>query len=84
MGNFGTKKFEAINRETELRAIIEAVYKALQTRGHDPINQLVGYLTTEDPTYITNYGNARKLITQVERDELLRELLRAYLPDKEA
>ncbi|MDR0818972.1 MAG: IreB family regulatory phosphoprotein [Oscillospiraceae bacterium] len=82
MENFGTKKFTAINRETELRAIMEAVYKALQTKGYDPINQLVGYLITEDPTYITGHDNARTLITQVERDELLRELLRSYLPDR--
>jgi uncharacterized protein (UPF0297 family) len=80
MENFGTKKFATIDRATELRAIIEAVYKALQTKGYDPINQLVGYLISEDPTYITGYGNARTLITQVERDELLRELLRNYLP----
>lgn len=55
------------------------VYNALTEKGYNPINQLVGYLLSEDPTYITNYKNARSLIRRVERDELLNCLIRYYL-----
>ena len=61
--------------------IIEVVYQALKAKGHDPIMQLVGYLISGDPTYITSYGNARYLIRQLERDELLEELVRSYVLD---
>jgi len=79
MENFGTKKFSPISPEQEIRAILDTVYDALKTKGYNPINQLVGYLLSEDPTYITGYGNARALISRVERDEILKELLRSYL-----
>lgn len=52
-------------------------------KGYDPINQIVGYLLSGDPTYITSYGNARYLIRQLERDELLEELVRSYVLDQE-
>ncbi|MDR2606294.1 MAG: IreB family regulatory phosphoprotein [Oscillospiraceae bacterium] len=77
--NFGTKKFSPIDPSQEIRVILQAVYSALQKKGYDPINQLVGYLVTEDPTYITGYENARTLITSVERDDILKELLKSYL-----
>ncbi len=66
------------NRSAE---IIEAVFAALKERGYNPINQIVGYIMSGDPTYITNYGGARTLITEVERDELLEEFVGNYLRD---
>lgn len=70
-------------RETAIRTVLCGVYDALLEKGYNPINQLVGYIITEDPTYITNYKNARSLIRKVERDELLAFLLRSYLCPKE-
>ena len=67
------------DRDREVRAIMSEVYNALTEKGYNPINQLVGYLLPEDPTYITNYKNARSLIRRVERDELLNCLIRYYL-----
>lgn len=63
----------------EMKAILTAVYSALSEKGYNPINQIVGYLLSEDPTYITNYNNARSLICKLDRDELLQELVRNYL-----
>ena len=69
----------SVDRDREVRAIMREVYNALTEKGYNPINQLVGYLLSEDPTYITNYKNARSLIRRVERDELLNCLIRYYL-----
>ena len=66
-------------RDQEMKEILTAVYEALREKGYDPINQLVGYILSEDPTYITNYNGARSLITRLDRDELLQELLLSYL-----
>ena len=63
----------------EMKAILTAVYGALSEKGYNPINQLVGYVLTEDPTYITNYKNARGLIRRIDRDELMAALLTEYL-----
>lgn len=63
----------------EMKQILTSVYAALNEKGYNPINQIVGYLLSEDPTYITNYNNARSLICKVDRDELLQELVRNYL-----
>ena len=63
-------------------AIITSVYHSLQEKGYNPINQLVGYLLSGDPAYITGLNNARSLIRKLERDELLEELVREYLKDK--
>ena len=65
----------------EMKSILTAVYSALSEKGYNPINQIVGYLLSEDPTYITNYNNARSLICNLDRDELLQELVRHYLFD---
>lgn len=65
----------------EMKAILTSVYSALSEKGYNPINQIVGYLLSEDPTYITNYNNARSLICKLDRDELLQELVRHYLFD---
>ena len=67
------------DREKELKKTLTTVYEALLEKGYNPINQLVGYILSEDPTYITNYNGARSLITRVDRDELLQELLLSYL-----
>ncbi|NMB34933.1 MAG: IreB family regulatory phosphoprotein [Firmicutes bacterium] len=61
------------------RLVLEKVYIALQEKGYNPINQLVGYFLSGDPAFITSHNNARSLIRKLERDELLEELLRAYL-----
>ena len=59
--------------------ILSAVYDSLKENGYDPINQLVGYILSEDPTYITNRNNARALIRKIDRDDLLRTLVKSYL-----
>jgi len=74
-----TKKFTAIDNSAEIREILSSVYDALVIKGYNPINQLVGYILSEDPTYITNYNNARSLICRLDRDELLQELVINYL-----
>lgn len=63
------------------RDILMFVYDALQVKGYDPVDQIVGYIITGDPTYITSYNSARSLIRRVERDVLLEELVRSYLKD---
>ena len=67
------------DREKELRDILAIVCEALAERGYDPINQIVGYILSEDPTYITNHKNARSLIRRIDRDELLHILVASYL-----
>ncbi len=67
------------NRDDDIKAILTTVYNALQEKGYNPINQIVGYILSEDPTYITTHNNARSLIRKVDRDELLQALLKAYL-----
>ena len=74
-----TRRFTAIDNRNETREILSSVYDSLKVKGYNPINQLVGYIISEDPTYITNYNNARSLICRLDRDELLQELLISYL-----
>ena len=74
-----TRKFNAIDNKTEIRAILSSVYNSLMLKGYNPVNQIVGYILSEDPTYITNYNSARSLICRLDRDELLHELLTSYL-----
>ena len=62
-----------------MRTVLRNVFDALNEKGYNPVNQIVGYLLTEDPTYITNYNNARSMICKLDRDELLQELVRCYL-----
>ena len=66
-------------RDLEMREILSTVYQALNEKGYNPINQLVGYILSEDPTYITTYNNARSLIRRIDRDELLQALVKNYL-----
>lgn len=78
----GTIKFNlAEENAAEMKRILSLVYEALKEKGYNPINQIVGYILSEDPTYITNHLNARGLIRRIDRDELLRELVRRYLND---
>ena len=74
-----TKRFAAVEDKSQIKEILSAVYNALLVKGYNPLNQLVGYIVSEDPTYITNYNGARSLITRIDRDELLQELLLSYL-----
>ena len=75
-----TIKFKVPGEEKEdMHSILRGVFDALNEKGYNPINQIVGYLLTEDPTYITNYNNARSNICKIDRDELLQELVRCYL-----
>lgn len=67
------------DREDDIKKILTAVYDALQKKGYNPINQIVGYILSEDPTYITTYDNARSLIRRIDRDELLQSLVKNYL-----
>ena len=76
-----TRRFTAIDERSEIREILSSVYDSLKVKGYNPINQLVGYIVSEDPTYITNYNNARSLICRLDRDELLQELVKQYLRD---
>jgi len=79
-----TKKFSLGNQnEEEIRNIILLTYDALKEKGYNPISQIVGYILTEDPTYITTYNNARNLIRRVDRFELLQILLKEYIRDKD-
>ena len=74
-----TKRFAAVEDKSQIKEVLSSVYNALLVKGYNPINQLVGYIVSEDPTYITNYNGARSLITRIDRDELLQELLLNYL-----
>ncbi|MBE6955147.1 MAG: IreB family regulatory phosphoprotein [Ruminococcaceae bacterium] len=69
------------DHKDEMKQILTSVYHSLSEKGYHPINQIVGYLLSEDPTYITNFNNARSLICKIDRDELLQELVRHYLFD---
>ena len=65
----------------EMKNALMSIYRSLSEKGYNPINQIVGYLLSEDPTYITNYNTARSLICKIDRDELVHELVRHYLFD---
>ncbi|MBO5449337.1 MAG: IreB family regulatory phosphoprotein [Ruminococcus sp.] len=67
------------DKETELKKTLTIIYDALKEKGYNPINQIVGYILSEDPTYITTYNNARSLIRHIDRDELLQALVKSYL-----
>ena len=67
------------DKDQEIKQVMQLVYGALEEKGYNPVNQIVGYLLTEDPTYITNYNNARSMICKIDRDELMQVLVREYL-----
>lgn len=75
-----TMKFDSIKEtDSEAKKILTAVYDALSEKGYNPVNQIVGYILSGDPTYITSHNNARSLIRKLERDELLEELVDSYI-----
>ena len=79
-----TMRFEAVEQEytSEAEKIILSVTSALEEKGYNPVNQLVGYILSGDPTYITSHKNARSIIRKLERDELLEEIIKDYLKRK--
>ena len=83
MGNEKNDKTQLFSvktdRETQVKAILLTVYNALKEKGYNPLNQIVGYILSEDPTYITNFNNARSLIRKIDRDELLHMLVESYI-----
>lgn len=75
-----TQSFTAVpDNALKVSEVLEHVYNALSEKGYNPVNQIVGYIMSGDPTYITNYRGARSLISKVERDEILEELMRVYI-----
>ena len=78
-----TMQFDvAKNREVLTKTILTEGYKSLKEKGYNPVNQLVGYLMSWDPTYITNYNGVRALVRKLERDEILEEVIKSYLDIK--
>ena len=74
-----TRTFSIRQEDIDRKMLLRAVYEALSEKGYNPINQIVGYILSEDPTYITNYKNARSLIRRIDRDDLLNTLVKNYL-----
>ena len=77
LGN--TQFFKVETDTTSVKQILSSVYEALTEKGYNPVNQIVGYIMSGDPTYITSYKNARSMIMKVERDELVEEMLTQYI-----
>ncbi len=79
--NINNTQFFTVQKEPELQVsdVLEIVYKALKEKGYNPVNQIVGYIMSGDPTYITSHNNARSLIMKVERDELVEDVLKTYI-----
>ena len=81
MANISNTQYFKVNTDPEYRVkeILDTVYDAMAEKGYNPVNQIVGYIMSGDPTYITSHNNARSLIMKVERDELVEEMLKAYI-----
>ena len=84
MSNLGNTQYFKVPQEQKLgvEEILERVYQALAEKGYNPVNQIVGYIMSGDPTYITSHNNARSLIMKVERDELMEETVKYYINNK--
>lgn len=84
MSDMNNTQFFKVNIEPELRVkeVLDTVYNAMREKGYNPVNQIVGYIMSGDPTYITSYKGARSTIMKVERDELVEELLKEYIRNK--
>ena len=80
----GNTQYFSVKKEPEIRVkdVLSAVYSAMAEKGYNPVNQIVGYLLSEDPTYITTHANARSIIRKIDRDDLLSELVKSYLDDE--
>ena len=81
MQDLKNTQYFKVEKEPHMKVsdVIDVVYNALSEKGYNPVNQIVGYIMSGDPTYITSHRNARSLIMKVERDELVEEILRAYI-----
>lgn len=80
MGRNNTQFFHVVKeQEYDVASILKDVYEALTEKGYNPVNQIVGYIMSGDPTYITSHNGARSLIMKVERDELVEEMLKTYI-----
>lgn len=81
MRDIKNTQYFTVEKEPELQVkdVLQVVYQSLREKGYNPLNQIVGYIMSGDPTYITSHNNARSLIRKVERDELIEELLKAYI-----
>ena len=82
MYNNRTLHFAVVKEELDVHMILARVYEALQEKGYNPVNQMVGYIMSGDPTYITSHKNARSIINKVERDEIIEALLENYIDTK--
>ena len=84
MGNISNTQYFKVNSETEIsvKEILDTVYNAMTEKGYNPVNQIVGYIMSGDPTYITSHKNARSMIMKVELDELVEELLKEYIKNR--
>ncbi|MEI3228814.1 MAG: IreB family regulatory phosphoprotein [Lachnospiraceae bacterium] len=84
MQNLNNTQFFKVEKEPEMRVedVLAIVYEALTEKGYNPVNQIVGYVMSGDPTYITSHNNARSLIMKVERDEIVEEILQEYIKTK--
>nr|WP_302592946.1 IreB family regulatory phosphoprotein [uncultured Marvinbryantia sp.] len=84
MGRISNTQYFRMNLDTEVsvKETLDAVYNAMVEKGYNPVNQIVGYIMSGDPTYITSHNNARAMIMKVERDELVEELLREYIRNR--
>ena len=83
MQNLKNTQYFKVEKEPELRVedVLSTVYEALTEKGYNPVNQIVGYIMSGDPTYITSHNNARSLIMKVERDEIVEEILQEYIKE---
>ncbi|HIR93599.1 MAG TPA: IreB family regulatory phosphoprotein [Candidatus Egerieimonas intestinavium] len=84
MANLGNTQYFRVKNEPEVQVkeVLDVVYNAMAEKGYNPVNQIVGYIMSGDPTYITSYKGARSMIMKVERDELVEELLKEYIKNK--
>lgn len=84
MANLSNTQYFKVKTEPEVQVkeVLDVVYTAMEEKGYNPVNQIVGYIMSGDPTYITSYKGARSMIMQVERDELVEELLKEYIKNR--
>lgn len=84
MANLSNTQYFKVKTEPEVQVkeVLDVVYTAMEEKGYNPVNQIVGYIMSGDPTYITSYKGARSMIMKVERDELVEELLKEYIKNK--
>lgn len=77
-----TQKFKIMNKDYDVKEVLVEVYEALEEKGYNPINQIVGYLISGDPAYISNHKNARNVIQQLDQEEILEELVKKYIDNE--